>query len=175
MGQVWGLLNDEDRLRVFAALALGDRTITAIADRSGVSARSVVKALSRLAAGGVVAGEGNDWELRRDVIADRARVERPAGPSYDGVPDRDASVLRAFLRDGRLVSIPAVRSKRVVVLDHLARVFDPGVRYPEREVDALLRVFHPDHAALRRHLVDEGFLAREAGIYWRSGGTVPAA
>jgi hypothetical protein len=25
---------------------------------------------------------------------------------------------------------------------------------------------------LRRYLVDDGFLSREAGIYWRSGGTV---
>ena len=58
------------------------------------------------------------------------------------------------------------------MLDHVAKVFDVGVRYPEREVVALLRAFHPDHAALRRQLVDEGFLTREAGIYWRSGGTV---
>jgi hypothetical protein len=25
---------------------------------------------------------------------------------------------------------------------------------------------------LRRYLVDEGLLSREAGVYWRSGGTV---
>jgi len=31
---------------------------------------------------------------------------------------------------------------------------------------------HPDHAALRRYLVDEGFLERAGGIYWRTGGTV---
>jgi hypothetical protein len=27
---------------------------------------------------------------------------------------------------------------------------------------------HADTAALRRYLVDEGFMAREAGIYWRT-------
>ena len=42
-----------------------------------------------------------------------------------------------------------------VVLDHLVRVFEPGVRYPEREVNALLAVWHPDTAALRRYLVDD--------------------
>jgi hypothetical protein len=30
-----------------------------------------------------------------------------------------------------------------------------------------------DHAALRRHLVDEGFLGREGGVYWRTGGSFP--
>ena len=47
-----------------------------------------------------------------------------------------------------------------------------ALRYPEREVNALLAVWHPDTAALRRYLVDEGLLSRDAGVYWRSGGTV---
>jgi hypothetical protein len=46
------------------------------------------------------------------------------------------------------------------------------VRYPEREVNALLAAWHPDVAALRRYLVDEGLLTRDAGVYWRSGGYV---
>jgi hypothetical protein len=39
-------------------------------------------------------------------------------------------------------------------------------------VNVLLREFWHDHAALRRYLVDEGFLTRDNGEYWRSGGTV---
>ena len=31
---------------------------------------------------------------------------------------------------------------------------------------------HADTAAWRRYLVDVGFLDREAGVYWRSGGSV---
>jgi hypothetical protein len=82
-------------------------------------------------------------------------------------------VLKAFLDDdGRLRSMPAKRSKRLVVLDLLARVFEPGVRYPEVEVNAHLRAFHDDVAMLRRYLVDEGFLERDHGVYWRTGGTV---
>jgi hypothetical protein len=34
----------------------------------------------------------------------------------------------------------------------------------------MLQMYHPDHAALRRHLVDEGFLTRADGVYWRTGG-----
>jgi hypothetical protein len=74
--------------------------------------------------------------------------------------------------DGRLDRIPASRAKRLVVLDHVVRVFEPGVRYPERDVNTMLAAFHPDYAALRRYLVDEMFLAREHGTYWRIGGTV---
>ena len=172
MAELWGLLADEDRLRVFGALSLGARSLVDVASVSGVEARLAVKALKRLERGGVVARFGNDWELRRDVIAAEARRTAEAPDTYDELDPATASVLRAFFKDGRLTTIPASRSKRLVVLDHIAKVFDIGARYPEREVDAQLRVFHPDHAALRRYLVDEGFLSREAGVYWRSGGTV---
>jgi hypothetical protein len=108
------------------------------------------------------------------VLREALTTAQPAEvPEDHGATDpAEAAVLRAFLRGGRLASIPAQRAKRLVVLDHVARVFEPGERYAEREVNALLRAFHPDHAALRRHLVDEGFLSREHGSYWRSGGTV---
>jgi hypothetical protein len=78
---------------------------------------------------------------------------------------------RFLTPDGRLHTIPRKHAKLLVVLDHLAQSFEPGKVYPEQQVDALLQGFHPDHAALRRYLVDEGFLTREDGYYWRSGGT----
>lgn len=83
-----------------------------------------------------------------------------------------ADVLARFVRDGRLVVVPTKRSKLLVVLDHLAQEFEPGVRYPEPQVVEVLSGYHEDHALLRRSLVDEGFLTREGGVYWRSGGSV---
>ena len=91
----------------------------------------------------------------------------------DDAPRRREQVLRAFFdADGRLTTIPARRAKRLVVLDALAQLFEPGERYAETEVNAQLRTAHDDVAALRRYLVDEGFLGREGGLYWRTGGTV---
>ena len=82
-------------------------------------------------------------------------------------------ILRTFLGpDGRITSMPAKASKRLPLLDHVAQSFDVGMRYPESEVDAVLRRFHDDHPALRRYLVEGGFLERENNIYWRAGGTV---
>ena len=84
-------------------------------------------------------------------------------------------VMRTFVVEGRLTQIPTKHSKKLVVLDWLAQEFEPGRHYREREVNDTLREHHPDVAALRRYLVDEGFMDREAGVYWRSGGTVPPA
>jgi hypothetical protein len=81
-------------------------------------------------------------------------------------------VLSNFLTDdGRLRTIPAKHSKLLVVLDHLAQQFEPGQRYAEPEVNEVLQRFHPDFAALRRYLVENDFMTREDGVYWRSGGT----
>lgn len=76
-----------------------------------------------------------------------------------------------FFSDGQLTAIPAKRKARLAVLDRLAQQFEPGLVYREAEVNTTLRRFHTDWAALRRCLVDEGFLERREGLYWRSGGT----
>ena len=81
-------------------------------------------------------------------------------------------VMRAFVVDGRLTSIPTSHAKRLVILDWLAQLFEPGKQYSEKMVNLMLGQHHPDTAALRRYMVDAGFLDREAGEYWRSGGTV---
>ena len=84
----------------------------------------------------------------------------------------DERVLRNFLSaEGRLRTIPTKHSKLLVVLDHLAQAFEPGRTYPEAEVNEVLQRFHPDYAALRRYLVENGFMTREDSVYWRSGGT----
>jgi hypothetical protein len=77
-----------------------------------------------------------------------------------------------FVRQGRIVAMPARPARRRLLLDCVAQAFEPGLRYPEAVVDDVLRVLCDDHATLRRYLVDEGFLSRQAGVYWRSGGTV---
>ena len=98
-------------------------------------------------------------------------------PSHDarGERRRTAAGRRtpAFVRpDGTFSAIPSRHGKRLVLLDLVAGEFEIGVRYTEGEVNDRLRRFHPDVAALRRYLVDDGFMDREAGVYWRSGGSV---
>ena len=84
----------------------------------------------------------------------------------------DQRVLKNFLTDdGQLRTIPSKQGKLLVVLDRLAQEFEPGRTYPEAEVNEILQGFHPDYAALRRYLVENGFMTREDNVYWRSGGT----
>ena len=86
--------------------------------------------------------------------------------------ENDRRTLERFMtEDGRLRSIPTKHAKLLVVLDHLAQRFEPGRVYSEAEVNASINELHPDHAALRRYLVENDFMTREGGHYGRSGGT----
>jgi hypothetical protein len=169
-----GLLADPARLKVVAALALGADTIEDVARASGLPLKDVALAARRLARAGLVHRDGHALALHAEMFAAAARAAAEAvpPPAPLSADPAESAVLASFVRDGRLVSIPAQHTKRRVVLEHLVRIFEPGIRYPEREVNALLAAWHPDVASLRRYLVDEGLLSREAGVYWRSGGYV---
>ena len=121
-------------------------------------------------------GDDGTHHLLGEAFALAARIEaasRPANVEHDDQPEDVAKVLRVFVRDGRITSIPTTHAKRLVVLDWLVQRFEPGRRYTEATVNLIISGAHPDTAALRRALVDEGMLDRDQGEYWRSGGTVP--
>lgn len=170
-----GLLADDDRRAVFAALVLGATDAEAVRRGSGLEVRPAVRALQRLVdAGLVVRGDDGTFHLLGEAFALAARAEAEREPRPDehrGETDDVARVLRAFVRDGRLVSIPTVHSKRLVVLDWLSQRFEPGRRYSEQMVNLILGQVHADTAALRRYLVDDEFLSRADGDYWRTGGS----
>ena len=169
-----GLLAEPDRLRVYAAVVLGADVPSAVAERTGLPVRSVAAALRRLEQGGLVTVVDGKLAGEVGVFKDAVRATTPDTPVDTPLdPDRQrAQVLRAFIADGRLVQVPVARGKRRVVLEHIVASFEPGVRYPEREVDAVLRAWHPDHASLRRYLIDEDLMGRQDGEYWRTGGYV---
>jgi hypothetical protein len=182
--ELLALLAEPDRLRAFAAVVLGAGTLAEVAERAGLGPKAAARALSRLVAGGLLEGEaGKGYRVRTDTLRAAARPPAAeAGPDDEPGGSTQDAVLRRFLHRSRLLSVPAARGKRLVVLDHLAGLFEPGRRYPEREVNELLGRYHPDYAMLRRYLVDDGFLdrtdepapsgSRSVKVYWRTGGTV---
>ena len=96
-------------------------------------------------------------------------------PREKYIPARDLDantrkVLTAYLNaDGSLKHFPAQSSRQRIILDYLTAAFEPGRVYSEKEVNAILRRFHPDTATIRRALVEAALLAREAdgSKYWR--------
>jgi hypothetical protein len=161
-----GLLGDNDRLRVVSAIALGARTIEDVAKTCDLDPQDVRRVLPRLISAGVVA-DGNGLHVETAPFREAAR-ERPARQrELPGATPEQARVLRNFVEDGRLKSIPVRAAQRRVVLEYLATQFEEDVEYAEADVNERLQRFHEDYASLRRYLVDERLLARDRGRYRR--------
>jgi hypothetical protein len=77
-------------------------------------------------------------------------------------------ICERFVDGTKLKVIPAKRINKLAIFDWLARRFEPGRRYSESEVNALLGEAHADFATLRRGLYDERFVDRADGFYWRT-------
>ena len=83
-------------------------------------------------------------------------------------------VIRAFVKDGRLASIPAKPSKRELLLPWLLdRCFPEDRDYEEKEVNQRLALMYPDVSALRRYLVDGRLMTRDKGMYRRAAPLSP--
>ncbi|MEO5963973.1 MAG: DUF2087 domain-containing protein [Candidatus Limnocylindrales bacterium] len=189
-------LVDAHRLRIVVRIATRPATVETLATELRQPVPSIRRHLDVLVAAGLVEPRPDapgQFTARLDRVGELGRAlaaldadaaGRPVTPGgewpHDGEPLADTlerlaltpdegRILRAFLVDGRLTSIPVQGRKRDVVLRLLLeRVFTEDRAYPEKEVNQRLALFHPDVAALRRYLVDGRYANRAAGLYTRS-------
>lgn len=85
--------------------------------------------------------------------------------------EENAKILAASLPhgpDGPIEHFPAKEKKRLAILRHVAKYFDPAATYSEKEVNAILKRFYDDYVLLRRYLIDYGFMDRktDGSAYW---------
>jgi hypothetical protein len=170
-------LADPERLSILGVLARDAATSAQLVEALGLPIKRVRSHLNRLTSVGVVRLQTDRRTYRLDPetlrwAAEQVGPPREAGMALGAATDDEEAVLRTFFRNGRLTEIPTKRSKRVIVLERVALEFEPGRRYDEQEVNVVVGRFFNDYAALRRYLVDEGFLDRDHGVYWRSGGRI---
>jgi excisionase family DNA binding protein len=105
---------------------------------------------------------GKEWRVERAQLLEW--LERHSNQRTRPLADR------WFDREGRLKAMPSQRAKRRAVLERIGERFEPDRQYPEREVNALLRLVFYDVAYLRRELVAERILHRDRGVYHHGRG-----
>lgn len=175
------VLADANRLKLVGLLAQEPRSVEQLAASLALSSPTVSHHLAKLAKVGLVEARAEGYysvySLRPEVLREQAKVMFGEGKLELGTlaetVDRTAferKVLATFTDEtGSITAFPAQQKKYLVLLGHVLTAFEPGVRYPEREVNDRLVRFHADTARLRRSLVEHGLMAREGGggAYWR--------
>jgi DNA-binding transcriptional ArsR family regulator len=173
------VLGEPNRLKIVGLLARKPHTVEQLAAAIGVGDSTVSHHLTRLSDAGLVTAKAESYysvySLRTDVLAEMAKdllhEVAPPHPAADAAEEEfERKVLATFTTpDGRITAFPVQEKKYLVLLRHVLKAFEHGVRYPEKRVNQILKNFNEDTARLRRSLVEHRFMAREGGggKYWR--------
>lgn len=171
-------LSDANRLKIIGLLAREPASVEQIASTLGVGVSTTSHHLARLAELGLVTARAEGhyyfYSLQTDVLQAMAEklLKTENLPRLSGEVDTDAydrKVLSAFVDgDGRIKAFPAQEKKFQVVLRYVLKAFEPGRRYPEKEVNEILLRFNDDTASLRRGMIEYHLMDRAGGggEYW---------
>jgi biotin operon repressor len=171
-------LADANRLKIVGLLAQRPYSGEELAALLDLKPSTISHHLSKLAAVGLVSARAEGYysiyQLEEAALQRTrllfSRADLVSVASGVDVDAYDRKVIGDFTRpDGSLKEIPAQRRKLEAILRYLAKEFELGTRYTEKQVNELLSRFHPDTASLRRELVGVKLLARHGGggEYWR--------
>ena len=171
-------LADKSRLQILKSLAIEDMYVERLAERLGITAPTVSFHLKKLADAGAVTSYKSQYymmySLNKEIFETSIlEIIREKSDEADLQAQRDAGyrqkVIDAFFEYGKLKAIPTQRKKERIVLEEIARAFEYDRTYTEREVNIIIADFYDDFCTIRRDMIAEGLLGREAGGggYWR--------
>ena len=155
-------------------------SVEQIAEMLKLHSSTVSHHLARLSKAGMVTaraeGYYNIYHLETNYLEEMAKRllasdTLPAVAADVDVDAYDRKVLNNYLTpDGRLKSFPTQQKKLEAILRYIVEIFEPGVRYSEKQVNQMLYRFNEDTARLRRSLVEFRLMERQGGggEYWRT-------
>lgn len=168
------ILGDAARLKIAGRLAIQPQSLAELSESIQLPSEHVRQQVEQLVQAGLVRLENERYAFNQAALATWAEVihagqgKDPSEPEIEAGDAFERKVLRDFLNtDGTIKAFPVQEKKFLVIVHYALQVFEPGVRYTEKQVNELLRRYHPDTALLRRSMVDNRYMARQAGIYWR--------
>lgn len=168
-------LADKSRLQILKSLAQEDMYVERLAERLGLTPATISFHLKKLADAGAVSAYRTQYytmyALCKDVFLSRildiiCTESDEAGLQAQREQAYRQRVIDSFFEYGKLKSIPAQRKKERIILEEIAKAFEVGRVYTEREVNIIIADFHDDFCTLRRDMIGEGLMARENGSYW---------
>ena len=164
------LLADETRLEILNILLKEDCYVEKIACEISLTPATICYHHKKMESAGIVNCSRSQfyiiYSLNRDIFN---------RPLYEVIKKDDVivnteekykkEVISNFFKYGRLINLPTQRKKREIVLLEIAKCFEKGRKYPEKEVNEIIHRFHEDHCTIRREMIAFGIMDREKEIY----------
>lgn len=169
-------LADKSRLQILKSLMQEDMYVERLAERLNLTPATISFHLKKLEEAGVVTSRKEQYytmysicrQIFETKIIDILREESTEAKLQR---ERDElyrkKVIESFFEYGKLKSIPSQRKKERIILEEIAKAFEPGKEYSEREVNIIIADYHDDFCTIRRDMISEGLLERNQMVYRR--------
>jgi hypothetical protein len=155
----------KERLHILGILAEEATSVPQLAKRTGLKETAVLKHIGRLQKAALIQTTAPlTYQLNGKALDQINQTVFHRGDSQNKETLRQR-VLRHYTDGPHLIRLPDNKNELIEILSWLAELFQSEIAYPEQVVNAMIHQAHPDHAQMRRLLVDYGFLSRSRGIY----------
>lgn len=167
-------LADKSRIQILKSLMTEDMYVERLAERIGVTPATVSFHLKKLEDVGAVKSWRDQYYTMYSINNEVFNVTildilKEKSEEMDLQKERDEiyrrKVIDSFFEYGKLKSIPSQRKKERIVLEEIAKSFEKGREYTEREVNIIIADFNDDFCTIRRDMISEGIITRENMIY----------
>ena len=167
-------LADKSRLQILKSLVKEDMYVERLAERLGLTPATISFHLKKLEDAKAVTSYKEQYytmySLRRsvfmtsiiDIISEESEVIDEQKQREDAYREK---VIKTFFEYGKLKAIPAQRKKQRICLEEIAKSFEYGKEYNEKEVNDKILAFHDDFCTIRRDMISEHLMERNGNIY----------
>ena len=169
-------LADKSRLQILKSLAQEDMYVERLAERLNLTPATISFHMKKLEDAGAVTSRKEQYytmySLKEDVflarIIDIIREESDeAAQQARRDEEYRKKVIDAFFQYGKLKSIPSQRKKERICLEEIAKGFEIGREYDEKEVNEIIGLVYDDYCTLRRDMISEKIMTRCGTTYIR--------
>lgn len=169
-------LADKSRLQILKSLMQEDMYVERLAERLDLTPATISFHLKKLVDAQAVTSYKDQYytmySIRQEVFmtniidiikeeSDEARIQKEREDAYR------KKVISSFFEYGKLKSIPSQRKKELICLEEIAKSFEVGKAYEEKEVNTAIEAYYEDYCTLRRDMISEGIMKREGTTYTR--------
>ena len=167
-------LADKSRIQILKSLMEEDMYAERLSERIGLTPATISFHIKKLMDVGAVKSRKEQYytiysinhEIFNVAILDILKEE---SEEKDLQEERDEAyrkkVIDSFFKYGKLKSIPTQQKKQRIVLEEIAKAFEPDRNYTEREVNIIIADFNDDFCTIRKNMVAEGLFVRDKGAY----------
>ena len=173
--QLFKCLADKSRLMILKFLCEEPMYVERMASRLGITAPTVSFHLKKLMEAGIVCATKDQYytmySINENLLTSRIiDIIKEESSEKQEVNLREEKyrkkVIESFFEYGKLKSIPVQRKKEQIILEEIAKSFEAGKRYTEREVNIIIADYNDDFCTIRRDMISFGIFAREGSEYW---------